>query len=283
MSQANHPKTRFGHSSVEHKTAKSILTRPSGFIGAYDFTLNPYTGCAFGCNYCYAAFFARTDDLKDTWGQWLHVKTNALELLKRKRQRPLINKTIYMSSVTDPYQPIEKRLELTRSILEELLTYHQARLVIQTRGTLVTRDLDLLRQFEYLQVNMTVTTDDERVRRAFEPTCPSNPKRLDAIQELAEAGIQTCITLTPLLPVTAPERFAERLLETGVPKFVVQMFHAEKSRFVASTGAAALEMARELGWNQEKYEATAAILRQHLPNVLEGQAGFFPMWNESMD
>ncbi|MEZ4617264.1 MAG: radical SAM protein [Caldilineaceae bacterium] len=133
----------------------------------YDYTLNPYSGCIFGCTYCYAAFFARERGAQENWGKWLNIKENALELLKVKRKRPLIGKTIYMSSVTDPYQPVEKKLELTRQLLEELLRFHRIKLVIQTRSPLVTRDIDLLQRFESVQVNMTVTTDSETVRRTF--------------------------------------------------------------------------------------------------------------------
>src|SRR5689334_21535104 len=132
-------KARIGGTSVEYRPTRSILTKASDFIDTFDYTLNPYSGCGFGCNYCYAAFFARTDELKDNWGQWVQVKENALELLVKKRRKPLINATTYMSSVTDPYQPVEKDLGLTRAILEELLRYHQVHLVVQTRGPLVTR------------------------------------------------------------------------------------------------------------------------------------------------
>src|SRR5690606_16095403 len=141
----------------------------------------------------------------------------------------------------DPYQPIEKQLELTRSILKELLDFHKPRLVIQTRSPHITRDIDLLKQFEIAQVNMTVTTDNEDVRKAFEPLCPSNKSRLKAIQEVTKAGIQTCITMTPLLPIQNAKSFTEELLNTGVEKFIVQPFHAEKGKFIASTREAALE------------------------------------------
>src|SRR5258706_13962721 len=82
-------RTRIGQSTVEYKQASSILTKASGFADGFDYTLNPYSGCQFGCTYCYAAFFAKTDDLKDSWGQWIQVKENALELLMRQRKRPL--------------------------------------------------------------------------------------------------------------------------------------------------------------------------------------------------
>src|SRR5690606_39089742 len=107
-----------------------ILTKASGFINGFDYTLNPYSGCTFGCTYCYAAFFSPDPDKQNDWGKWVEIKDNALELLYKKRKRPLIDKTIYISSVTDPYQPIEKQLGLTRAILSELLNYHQVRIVI---------------------------------------------------------------------------------------------------------------------------------------------------------
>ena len=90
--------------------------------------------------------------------------------------------------MTDPYQPVERTLELTRDLLRELADHHQPRLVVQTRSPLVTRDLDLLVRFEHVQVNVTVTTDDDEVRRAFEPSCPNNRVRLKAVGEVVAAA-----------------------------------------------------------------------------------------------
>lgn len=102
-----------GSTGVEYKKAASILTEAKGFMGTYDYTLNPYSGCSFGCTYCYAAFFSRSAEKMKNWGKWLVVKENALELLKKfDAKKTLSGKTIYMSSVTDPYQPIERKLEL---------------------------------------------------------------------------------------------------------------------------------------------------------------------------
>lgn len=176
-------RTQIGKTETSYKNASGILTAAKGFMSAYDYTLNPYSGCAFGCTYCYAAFFSRSLDLRQNWGHWLQVKQNAVELLKKFRKKSLQYKCIYMSSVTDPYQPIEKELELTRDLLKELLVYHQPRLVVQTRGPLVTRDIDLFQQFLHVQVNMTITTDNEQVRKVFEPLCPSNNIRLEAIKK----------------------------------------------------------------------------------------------------
>jgi len=207
-----------GSTAVEYKETSQILTKTSGFMADYDYSLNPYSGCSFGCTYCYAAFFSRNKLKMDNWGHWLEVKENALVLLKKKRKRPLINKTIYMSSVTDPYQPIDKKLELTRALLKEFLDYHQVKLVIQTRAPLVTRDIDLLQRFKVVQVNMSITTDNEEVRKVFEPYCPSNKVRMHAIKEVFDAGIQSCITMTPLLPIVNPAAFAADLKATGVSR-----------------------------------------------------------------
>src|SRR5690606_20237578 len=107
-------KEKLGHSTIDYVKAGSILNPGSGFMDTFDYTLSPYSGCTFGCNYCYAALFARNEDEKDTWGYWLKVKENSLQLLMKFRKKPLVNRTIYISSVTDPYQPIERDLSLTR-------------------------------------------------------------------------------------------------------------------------------------------------------------------------
>ncbi|MCY3892351.1 MAG: radical SAM protein [Acidimicrobiaceae bacterium] len=256
--------------------ARSILTPASGFMEEWDYTLNPYAGCGFGCNYCYAAFFARDPVLRDTWGEWVNVKQNATSLLRRfTRRKSLHGKSIYMSSVTDAYQPIERKLKLTRSILEELIP-HQPRLAIQTRSPLVTRDVDLIRSFEIIQVNVTVTTDSEKVRRVFEPHCPTNTKRLATIETLTRSGVDTGVTLTPLLPVMDAQRFAADLAATGAQRFVVQPFHTGKGRFVRGTGAAATQLAESMEWNADRYQQVVDALRRALPNLVEGRDGFAP-------
>jgi DNA repair photolyase len=101
-----------GKTEVTYKNSASILTEAKGFMASYDYTLNPYSGCSFGCTYCYAAFFSRSEEQRKNWGYWVHVKENALQLLLKFRKKSLHEKTIYMSSVTDPYQPIERDLNL---------------------------------------------------------------------------------------------------------------------------------------------------------------------------
>ena len=267
-------KKKIGKTVITYKSPTSILSKATGFMDSYDFTLNPYSGCSFGCTYCYAAFFSRNKEKMDNWGFWVEVKENALALLRKKRKKPMIDKAIYMSSVTDPYQPIDKSLELTRDLLQELSDYHKVRLVIQTRAALVTRDIDLFKKFSTIQVNMTVTTDDDEVRKAFEPLCPSNKVRLRAIKEVHDAGVNSCITMTPLLPVRNASQFAIDLKETGVKNFIIQPFHSTKGKFVAGTRDTAMKIIKELNWNNDRYQEVFEIIHSHIPEIGVGKSGF---------
>ena len=280
---------RVGKTSIDYRQAPEILTRASGFVNSYDFTLNPYTGCSFGCSYCYAAFFQRDRARQESWGQWVTAKENAGRLMAAVRPGLLDGKRIYMSTVTDAYQPLERRVEITREVLENLADRHAPRLVVQTRSPLVTRDLDLFGQIEErggrVQVNMTVTTDDDEVRRAFEPGCPTNAARLRAIRAVREAGIQTCITMTPLLLVRDAEEFAESLLATGCRRFIVQGFHFEEEKLIAQTREQAFRlMAEKLGCPEgefrsrylENYRSARDVLKAKLPMLGEGREGFRP-------
>ena len=265
---------QLGHATIQPVKARGILTKASGFMAGYDFTLNPYSGCSYGCTYCYAAFFARDQEKQDTWGEWVEVKENALILLRRMRT-DLAGKTVYMSSVTDPYQPIERRTELVRELLKEMAP-RGIRLVVQTRSPLVVRGIDILSKFEAVQVNMTVTTDSEAVRRAYEPHCATTEKRLSAIKAVSEAGVPTMISLTPLLPIEDPHGFAAQLLDTGVEKFVVQTFHPERGRFVRGTREEALRVTREMAWTEESYREVVKVLKEKLVDLSEGKEGFSP-------
>jgi len=267
---------KLGHAEIKYKAASGILTKPTGFMNTYDFSLNPYSGCSFGCTYCYAAFFSRNKEKMDNWGYWIEVKENALALLRKKRKKPIIDKVVYMSSVTDPYQPIEKKLEITRKLLEEFANYHKIRLVVQTRASLVTRDIDLYKQIGRVQINMTVTTDDEEVRKVFEPFCPSNKVRLKAIKQIHDSGIQSCITMTPLLPVKDANQFANDLKETGISNFIIQPFHKSKGKFIAGTRESALEILEKYNWNDQTYNEVLQIIKSKIPNIGIGKEGFAP-------
>lgn len=285
---------RFGQANVSYTNAREILTKASGFMESYDFTLNPYSGCSFGCTYCYAAFFARDAARTDSWGYWVAVKENAIDRLKKHKPGSLDGKRIYMSSVTDPYQPIEKELGLTRQLLELIANNHKVKLVVQTRSPTVVDDIPLYRSIESnggrVQVNMTVTTDDEGVRKTFEPFCPSNSQRLRAIAEVFTSRIDACITLTPLLLVKDNQAFIDDLTSTGVSNFIVQPFHWKRGRFLAGTRDKAIELLSR-SWNcsksqvyyryTEKYQMfvkqlKTELFKRGLPELGEGKDGFKP-------
>ena len=173
---------------------------------------------------------------------------------------------------------------------------HKPKLVVQTRSPDVVRDCEMFSRIEsnggMVQVNMTVTTDDEDVRRTFEPFCPSNPVRLRAIREVHEAGVDACITMTPLLLVSNPYAFADSLIETGVPKFIAQPFHFQRGKFLAGTRDKAFDlMAEKLGCDRasfrteymEHYRKVFEVLRARLPELGEGKDGFKPPFQQSGD
>lgn len=176
---------------------KSILTR-SGIPGYY-YCINPYVGCAHGCKYCYATFMKRYTGHAETWGNFVDVKTNAPEVLQRQLKRAIRGKVI-ISSVTDAYQPIEAKYKLTRQCLEVLLQ-HQFPTDILTKSPLVLRDMDLIKEFKDIEVGITITTDDDAIRKVFEPHAPSIMARICTLKTLHDHGIRTYAFIGPVLPM----------------------------------------------------------------------------------
>jgi DNA repair photolyase len=255
--------------------ARSIFSPATGFIrrGGFDWTCNPYVGCSYGCVYCYAAFLPQNRRPREEWGRWFQAKANAIELARRQAPK-LAGQAVYVSSVTDPYLPAERSLGLTRGILEALLP-HQPRLVVQTRGPLVARDAGLLREFAAVRVNLSIPTDCEGVRQAFEPKAPPLEARWAALERLRAAGVPVGVCVTPMLPLADAEAFARRLAAFRPEVLVVQEFHDSGGGFGADTGAAARRLAAERGWGPDGYRRCVERLRRDL-TVYEGEAGFFP-------
>ncbi|MBS1717094.1 MAG: radical SAM protein [Armatimonadetes bacterium] len=258
---------RLGPAFISEVPNAKALKKGVGMLKDFDFTLNPYIGCAFGCSYCYAAAFVADEEKREDWGKWVEVKTSAAHEL---RKTDLRNKRVYMSSATDPYQPVEAHTMLTRSLLEAMLEpFRQPMLTVQTRSPLVTRDIDLLKRFDWVQVNMSVTTDCDDIRRAFEPSCPSIERRLEAVQELKDAGIRTQICLAPLLPLRDATGFGKRLRELAADRYVVGAFHDTDRKFAASTRDAGLRTAREWNWDYRSYRVAVSLLRKELSHLSE--------------
>ncbi|MEW6676264.1 MAG: radical SAM protein [Nitrospirota bacterium] len=152
---------------IKEILAKSILSKSKVF----DYTLNPYIGCGHGCSYCYARFIKRFTGNKERWGEFVNVKINAPELLDREIKRKKVGR-VWISGISDPYQPIEKRYGLTRKCLKILIDYDWP-ITIQTRSPLVLWDLELLKKSKKIEVCFTITTSDERIREIFESNAPS--------------------------------------------------------------------------------------------------------------
>lgn len=179
--------------------ARSLLNRSS--IG--DYCINPYVGCLHGCSYCYASYYARRMGQSGEWGSYVKVKVNAVDLLLRELRRRSRG-VIYISSLTDAYQPIEGKYGITRRILEVLLSKDWP-LIVQTKSALVLRDLDLIGSFSEAEVGFTIITLDEDMRRRLEPRASSISSRIDALMELKSEGIRTFTFIGPIIPGTHPE------------------------------------------------------------------------------
>src|SRR5438034_9652014 len=173
---------------------KSIITRNNSPDVGFETSLNPYRGCEHGCIYCYArptheylGFSAGLD-----FESKIMVKTDGPELLRAELESPRWKpKVLVMSGVTDPYQPVEKKLRITRGCLEVLAKCRNPVAII-TKNRLVTRDVDLLRElarFNAVAVNISVTSLDPKLQRVLEPRTSSPQARLDTISELRAAGI----------------------------------------------------------------------------------------------
>src|SRR5262245_38598464 len=255
--------------------ARSIFSPATGFIlrGGFDWTCNPYLGCTFGCTYCYAMFLPQNRRPKEDWGKWFAAKVNAVELA-RKQARKIAGQAVYMSSVTDPYLPAERGLELTRGILQALLP-HQPRLLVQTRGPLVTRDLDVLRQFRAVRVNMSIPTDSEAIRQVFEPKAPPLERRWEAMARVRATGIKVGLCVTPMLPLENPKAFVDRIVAFRPNVLVTQDFHDSGGGFGADTGAKARNLLAQSGWCDQDYIRCIEELSKRM-QVYEGEAGFFP-------
>jgi DNA repair photolyase len=260
---------------MQEIVSRSIFSPATGFIrrGGFDWTCNPYVGCTFGCTYCYAMFLPQNRLPRKEWGRWYQAKINAVQLA-RKTGHQVAGQGVYVSSVTDPYLPAERSLRLTRGILEALIPY-QPRLLVQTRGPLVVRDLDLLSRFDAVRINMSIPTDSEAVRQAFEPKAPMLEQRWQALHAARTAGIPVGICVTPMLPLDQPDQFIEQLIAFEPDVLVTQDFHDSQGCFGADTGTVARELLKSRRWTRANYQHVFSRLRERTL-VFEGEAGFFP-------
>jgi DNA repair photolyase len=190
-------------------SARTILTRSR--IRGVDYVINPYLGCGHGCRYCYAAFMRRyaRHHPGAPWGTFVEAKINLAGVLTAELERKKHRGRVLLSSVCDPYQPVELRYRLTRRALEILAECGWG-IDILTRSPLVIRDLDLFTAIPDVSVGLSIPTDDDRVRRVLEPQAPPIPARIVTLKRLRQAGLSPWVFVAPMLPLN-PARLHELL------------------------------------------------------------------------
>lgn len=198
---------REGH-NVEYFTlpSRSLLNRCiSGRQMPFTWTINPYRGCEFGCRYCYARYTHEFMEMRDgmEFERKIYVKQHAAELLRQELRRVKRDESIALGTATDPYQPAERRYEVTVGILQEFSRHKGFELGIVTKSNLIVRDLEILKEVartNKLSVHVTITTLHTELARILEPRAPRPDLRVDAVRALAQAGVRVGISCSPVIP-----------------------------------------------------------------------------------
>ena len=184
----------------------------------FTWTINPYRGCEFACKYCYARYTHEFMEMRDgiEFEQKIFVKQHAAELLRQELRQVKAGEEIAIGTATDPYQPSERKFEVTRGILQEFARHRGFEIGIVTKSNLILRDIELLQQVSKnnrLFINLTVTTLDADLARILEPRAPRPDLRLDAVRRLNEAGIAAGVICAPVMPgITDSPRDLENLV-----------------------------------------------------------------------
>jgi DNA repair photolyase len=197
---------RQGH-DVEYFTlpVRSLLNRCTVERMPFSWTINPFRGCEFACKYCYARYTHEFMEMRDgvEFEQKIFIKQHAADLLRQELRQVKSGEEIAIGTATDPYQPAERRFEITRTILEEFSRHKGFDIGIVTKSNLVLRDIDLLREIakhNKLFVNLTITTMNVDLARILEPRAPRPDLRLEAMSKLNQAGVNAGVICAPVLP-----------------------------------------------------------------------------------
>jgi len=182
---------------IKEIKAKTCMTKSK----LTDYVINPYIGCQHGCKYCYAVFIKRFQNIKEEWGDFIYIKINCPDLLKKELEK---NKAghIWLSSVTDPYCPIEGKYKLTRKILDTIANSpHKNKFTIEilTKSALVKRDFDILKKLK-VELGCTINTLDNKVSKIIEPFASPPTERIKALKEAKKQGIKVFGFVSPVLP-----------------------------------------------------------------------------------
>jgi DNA repair photolyase len=209
------PETR-----ITSVTARSIISRNQSPDVGFNLSINPYQGCEHGCVYCFARPTHAYHDLSPglDFETRIMAKTNAAELLQKELSaRSYTCEPIAIGVNTDAYQPAERELKITRSLLETCLSYRQPVVVI-TKSKLILRDLDVLKEMasrQLVKTSVSVTTLDNELKRQMEPRTAGVGGRLNVIRSLAEAGVPVSVMLAPVIPRINDHEIEKILAETA--------------------------------------------------------------------
>lgn len=181
---------------IREIVCKNVLIKSK--ISDYDFSLNPYTGCEHNCQYCYAVFMRKFTGHKEKWGEFVDVKINAIEILIRQT-RKIKEAKINVGTACDPYQPVEKKYEITRRCLD-VLSETENFVSILTKSDLILRDLDILKRIKNIEIGFSIPIVDPNIQKIFETKASSSLNRFNAIKILNDNAIKTWIFVAPILP-----------------------------------------------------------------------------------
>jgi DNA repair photolyase len=267
---------------VSERPARSALTKTGGFLAGFTHTLQPYLGCRFGCEYCYVKGLGvhRFHQPVQEWGGYVHPRTGIAQELRKElgryaRRAKLDELAFFMSSSTDPYQPLERRMRLTRACLEVLCEFPPRLLMVQTRSPLVENDFALLRRLgERCWLSMTLETDLDDVRAAVAPLSPSIERRMATMRAARRAGIQVQAAVSPCLPFSSIETFGVRLLDVA-DRVVVDTFASGDGQQGKRTAATQVpSIYEQMGWGDWRAQAHARALYTWLAARIGAQAGW---------
>lgn len=256
---------------IREVNCKTAINRTG--IPGYDYCLNPYTGCAHSCLYCYADFTRRFTNHREPWGEFVDVKVNFPEALRRQlggRKPP--SGTAILGTVTDSYQPLEGKFRITRASLEVLKDYPDLSLNVLTKSDLITRDIELLTGLKNCSVGFTITTLNDAAARVLEPGAAAPSARLKAAKTLKEAGIDVWVFIAPLLPgigdsVYALSRLLKGIKRAGIEEVMIDPLNpypTAVSRMLKAYRACFPDALKQLEW----YLSDRGGYLKHLSGIL---------------
>jgi DNA repair photolyase len=207
---------------IKCKTALSISKLPG-----LDYSLNPYVGCQHNCSYCYAPNILKIN--REKWGKDIGIKLN-IPLILSKELKQKKKGIIGISTVTDPYQPIEKEFQLTRYCLEQLIKYDFP-IHIQTKSSIINRDIDIISKFPNPEIMVSIATINDEERKIFEPCSSSIKERLEILSNFSEIGIKTSVFFGPIYPTITKEdlmKILEIFIDFNVKEIMLDNLHLKK-------------------------------------------------------